>query len=62
MKVSIAMVVAGALIAAATAMTSHWSISGNGGGALRLNRWTGDVIWCGTSSFQAPAVLDCTAK
>lgn len=62
MNVPVAIVVAAALIAAAIALTAHWSITGNGGGALRLNRWTGDVIWCGTASFEAPAVLDCTAK
>jgi hypothetical protein len=44
MSVPAAIVVAGGLIAAAIAFTSHWTVTGNGGGVVRLNRWTGDVV------------------
>jgi hypothetical protein len=32
-------------------------------GVLRLNRWTGEVVWCDTStSTTTPIVMDCKAK
>lgn len=55
-------ILAGALlIAAAIALTSHWSIEPVSGrvGALRLNRWTGEVVWCGFTAVTTPSYLDC---
>ena len=44
-----AIIIAGALIAAAIAWTNHWSFDPGpqGGSASLLNRWTGRVIVCG---------------
>ena len=44
-----AIIIAGALIAAAIALTNHWSFDPGpqGGTATLLNRWTGRVIVCG---------------
>jgi hypothetical protein len=46
----LAIIIAGALIAAAIALTNHWSfhpVSTAGGvGVYRLNRWTGDTALC----------------
>jgi hypothetical protein len=62
-----AIIIAGALVAAAIALTNHWSFypAPQGGLAYRLNRWTGGVIVCGgtvqpgweipcPTSFEAP--------
>lgn len=56
---------AGALVAAGIALTSHWSIAPVGAGrlgALRLNRWTGDIVWCWHTEVQPPARIECTAS
>jgi hypothetical protein len=44
-----AIIIAGALIAAAIALTNHWSFDPGpqGGTATLLNRWTGRVVACG---------------
>jgi hypothetical protein len=44
----IAIVIAGALIAAAIALTNRWAIQigPDGGTAVRLDRWTGTVVVC----------------
>jgi hypothetical protein len=39
-----AIVIAGALIAAAIALTNHWALHQDGGSTLLLNRWTGTVV------------------
>lgn len=60
-----AAILAGALfIAAAIALTSHWSVEPVSGrvGAFRLNRWTGDVVWCGFTGNATPSYLDCRAE
>ena len=50
---AIAIIIAGALIAAAIALTNHWALvqTGDPGSSLlvRLNRWTGVVVICGGS-------------
>jgi hypothetical protein len=40
----VALVVAGSLIAAAVALTNHWT--GDAPTALRMDRWTGGVLFC----------------
>lgn len=53
----------GLAIAASIALTSHWSLMAPGGaqrGIYRLNRWTGEVIWCVGRSLQPPDRADCT--
>jgi hypothetical protein len=51
MKQSVAIIIAGGLIAAAIMFTNHWSLvvlhPDSPSDALRLNRWTGTVILCG---------------
>jgi hypothetical protein len=44
----VAIVIAGALIAAAIALTNHWAVQGGQSGVppLLLNRWTGTVVMC----------------
>ena len=42
MNQQIATIIAGALIAAAIALTNHWELQGG----LLLNRWTGTVFLC----------------
>jgi hypothetical protein len=45
-----AIIIAGGLIAAAIALTNHWTLYTAGGdftSFLRLNRWTGTVVVCG---------------
>jgi hypothetical protein len=48
-ELALAIIIAGALIAAAIALTNHWSFDPGpqGGTATLLNRWTGRVIVCG---------------
>jgi hypothetical protein len=44
---AIAIIIAGALIAAAIALTNHWTIHpAVPGTVLLLNRWTGTVVFC----------------
>jgi hypothetical protein len=62
MSVPAAIVLAGGLIAAAILLTSHWSVTGFGGGTVLLNRWTGEVVWCSISTPHTPAAFDCTVK
>jgi hypothetical protein len=42
-----AIIIAGALIAAAIALTNHWQLQGGENGGLLLNRWTGTIAICG---------------
>jgi len=61
--VPLAIIFAGVSIAAAIAFTSHWSIVPVGGGrqgAYRLDRWTGEIIWCWHQRSQAPDRMECT--
>ena len=64
MSAPVAIVVGAVIIAAAVALTSHWSIEPVSGrvGAFRLNRWTGDVVWCGFTGNAIPSYLDCRAE
>src|SRR5438445_196340 len=48
---AIAIVIAGALIAAAIALTNHWELHQDDP-MVRLNRWTGAVVLC--LPFQPP--------
>lgn len=58
-----AAILGGALIIGASiALTSHWNLAGFGANAVLLNRWTGEVAWCGSERFEGPARLDCTPK
>jgi hypothetical protein len=43
---AIAIIIAGALIAAAIALTNHWALVAHNENLLRLNRWTGVVGMC----------------
>jgi hypothetical protein len=43
----IAGAITGAPIAAAIALTNHWSLLQDRENLLRLNRWTGTVVICG---------------
>jgi hypothetical protein len=56
-----AIVAGAAIIAAAIAFTSHWSMQPVSGrvGALLLNRWTGEVVWCDFTATTTPSYLDC---
>jgi hypothetical protein len=61
MNVSAA-IIAGALVIAATiALTSRWAIvpTSTVVGALRLDRWTGQIAWCSPQVSQANKLLDC---
>jgi hypothetical protein len=53
-----AIIIAGALIAAAIALTNHWDILGNPDGSpltlVRLDRWTGKVVLCGAAGGFLP--------
>ena len=55
---AVAIIIAGALIAAAIALTNHWALYQNSDTLLRLNRWTGDVIVCGHSESDASKLSD----
>jgi hypothetical protein len=59
-----AIVLAGALIAASAAMTNRWAISNAAphSGAYRLDRWTGQIMWCSSIGAQIPTPLDCTRR
>lgn len=52
MNQQIAIIVAGALIAAAIALTNHWEPIQGG----LLNRWTGTIFVCGVDSATAEIV------
>jgi hypothetical protein len=44
---AVAIVIAGALIAAAIMLTNHWAVGAYGPGPLvRMNRWTGTAFIC----------------
>jgi hypothetical protein len=47
---AVAIIIAGALIAAAIALTNHWALvavrAESGDLILRLNRWTGNIVNC----------------
>jgi hypothetical protein len=50
MNQPIAIIIAGALIAAAIMVTNHWTLYTAGNdfvSFLRLNRWTGSIVVCG---------------
>jgi hypothetical protein len=61
MNVPAAIVAGAVIIAAAIALTSHWSVQPVSSriGALRLNRWTGEVVLCGFTVTTTPSYLDC---
>jgi excisionase family DNA binding protein len=57
-----AIVIAGTLIAAAIALTNHWTfavVPGEINTTLRMNRWTGSIVLCGRSSPSTPFELRC---
>lgn len=57
----VAIVLAAALIAASIAVTNRWAISNAApyGGAYRLDRWTGQTMWCSHTATLTPSPLDC---
>jgi hypothetical protein len=61
LNVSAAIIAGGLVIAAAIALTSHWSVQTISGrpGAIRLNRWTGEVVWCGFTANVPPSYFTC---
>jgi hypothetical protein len=61
LNVSAAIIVGSLAIAAAVALTSHWSVQTISGrpGAIRLNRWTGEVVWCGFTANAPPGYFEC---
>jgi hypothetical protein len=46
MRIPIAIVIAGVLIAAAVLIAQRWEISAATGVVYRLDRWTGDILAC----------------
>jgi len=56
-----AIILAGVLIAASVAMTNRWAISNSApfAGAYRLDRWTGQIMWCSHTPPLTPNPLDC---
>lgn len=46
---NLAIILAGALIAFAVALTGRWQVSAAPGGLYRLDRWTGAVSACDTA-------------
>jgi hypothetical protein len=64
MYIPAAIVAAALIVGASIALTSHWSIAPTGNliGAFRLNRWTGEVVWCATPLGQTKNRLDCEAR
>ena len=56
---AIAIIIAGALIAGAIALTNHWELVSPG--ILRLNRWTGTVVWCDQGRDEPPVTINCGA-
>jgi hypothetical protein len=46
MRVPIAIVIAGALIAGAVLFVFRWQISATPTVVYRLDRWTGRTVWC----------------
>ena len=56
MRIIIAIVIAGILVASAILLAFHWQISvGTGFVSYRLNQWTGHVEVCDLSSVGEPA-------
>jgi hypothetical protein len=53
----IAIIIAGALIAAAIAFTNHWQISAADTLVFRLDRWSGDVVVCGPTTANGFALI-----
>ena len=41
-----AVIIAGALVAAAILFTNHWAFAWGDGASYRLNRWTGAIVLC----------------
>jgi hypothetical protein len=50
MRVPIAIVIIGILIAIAILIAFRWEISAGPGFVYRLDRWTGNVIGCGVAN------------
>ena len=50
MNIAIAVVLSGALIAAAVLFTFRWELAAFGGQAYRLDRWTGAIVACNVPS------------
>jgi len=48
MSNQVAIIIAGALIAAAIMVTNHWQIVSPA--TVKLDRWTGDAYLCGANS------------
>lgn len=46
LSVQTSVIVAGALIAVAIALTNHWEFTSRDGASYRLNRWTGSITLC----------------
>jgi hypothetical protein len=60
-SVPAAIVLGAVIIALAIAFSSHWSVQTISGrpGVIRLNRWTGEVVWCGFTANATPSYFDC---
>ncbi len=57
----VAIVVASALIAAAIALTNHWT--GAPPASLRMDRWTGRVLFCEGLREPGPGwIIDCSLE
>ncbi|OPH82978.1 hypothetical protein B2M20_10730 [Nitrobacter vulgaris] len=64
MNISAAIVSAALIIGASIMLASHWSVQAIGAGrpaALRLNNWTGEVVWCAPAG-QDTRKLTCESK
>jgi hypothetical protein len=61
MSMPVAILLAALIVAGALIFISHWSVQPVSGrvGTVRLNGWTGDVVWCGFTGTSTPSYLDC---
>ena len=61
MSSPVSILLGAAIVAAAIALTSHWSVQPIYGrvGAVRLNHWSGEVAWCAVPNSSPPNYLDC---
>lgn len=62
MSIPVSILAAGAVIAAAILFAFRWEIVPvvGGGGALRLDRWTGAIVFCVGDTIRGPSQMDCT--
>jgi hypothetical protein len=64
MSISAALVAGALIIAGTIALTSHWTITSTSNvvGAFRLNRWTGEIVFCSLPLGQGTSRLNCESR